>query len=181
MPRINPLPVEEADAATRQKLDAAKSKLGILPNLLTTLARAPAALNGYLDLSEALARGVLSSRHREMISLVTAQANLCQYCLSAHTLLGKSAGLSDDAILAARRGKGLDPIDTAIAGLALAVVNERGRVSSDILASAKAAGLDERQIIEVVANVALNVLTNFANNVAQTEIDFPEVTLATAA
>ncbi|HJP69848.1 MAG TPA: carboxymuconolactone decarboxylase family protein, partial [Sphingomicrobium sp.] len=68
-----------------------------------------------------------------------------------------------------------------IAGLALAVVNERGRVSSDILASAKAAGLDERQIIEVVANVALNVLTNFANNVAQTEIDFPEVTLATAA
>ena len=181
MPRINPLPLDSADASTRAKLDAVRAKLGMLPNLFTTFANAPAALNGYLSLSEALAGGSLAPRHREIVSLATAQANNCQYCLSAHTLLGKGAGLSDQSIRAARRGHGIDPIDQAVAELALLLVSERGHATDQALASARAAGLSDPQIIEVVANVALNILTNFVNNLARTEIDFPVVEVAEAA
>jgi uncharacterized peroxidase-related enzyme len=181
MPRINPLPLDSADAATREKLNAVKTKLGVLPNLFTTFANAPAALSGYLNFSEALSHGLLAPRHREIISLATAQANNCQYCLSAHTLLGKGAGLSDEAIHAARRGKGLVPIDDAVAKLALLLVIERGHATDEALANARAAGLSDPEIIEVVANVALNILTNFANNVAKTEVDFPIVEVAEAA
>lgn len=177
MPRIAPIAADQTDAATQVTLDAIKAKVGMVPNLHKTFAKAPAALNGYLALGDALAKGVLTQRQREIVALATAQRNACHYCISAHTLLGKSAGLSPEQIAAARRGAGADPVDNAIAALAVALVETRGSVSDGVLAEARLAGLSEAQIIEVIANVAYNGLTNFTNNVAQTDIDFPVVSL----
>jgi len=181
MPRIHPITADTAEPATRETLDAIKVKAGMIPNLHATFAHAPAVLNGYLALADALTKGVLTAQHREIISLTTAQANGCQYCLSAHTLLGKNAGLSEEAIHAARRGVGLNATDQAIAELTLHLVNERGHLTDQVVAAARTAGLNDAQIIEIVANVALNILTNFTNNVARTQIDFPIVELASAA
>jgi AhpD family alkylhydroperoxidase len=98
MAQIAPLNLETADAATAATLNAVKAKLGMVPNMFATLAHAPAALNGYLGLSETLGTGRLTAAQREIVALAAGQANRCQYCLSAHTLIGKGAGLSAEAI-----------------------------------------------------------------------------------
>lgn len=179
MPRITP--VTTTDAATQSTLDAVKAKIGMVPNLYATFAQAPAVLNGFLALGDALSKGVLTAAQREIVALATAQTNGCHYCISAHTLLGKGAGLSADAMLEARQGKGANAIDTALAALAVKLVETRGSISDADLAAARAAGLDDTQIVEVIAHVAYNTLTNFTNNVAQTDIDFPVVSLTLAA
>lgn len=112
----------EVDASTQATLDAIKAKVGMVPNLHRTFAKAPAVLNAYLAFGEAMGGGVLSPRQREIVALATAQRNGCHYCLSAHTLLGKGAGLSADQIQAARRGEGADAKDKAIAVLAVKLV-----------------------------------------------------------
>lgn len=177
MARIAPLNPAEAAGDVKTTLDAVKGKLGIVPNLFTTFARSPAVLNAYLGYSDALSKGALTPAQREIVALATAQANECEYCLAAHTLLGKGAGLSPDAIRAARKGDAASVIDAGVAALARAVAQSRGKISDVDLAAARAAGLDDARIVEVIAQVSLNVLTNFTNNVAQTTVDFPPVAL----
>lgn len=181
MTRIAPINPAVADATVKATLDAVKAKLGVVPNLVATFAQSPAVLNAYLAFSDALSKGALSARQREIVALATAQVNECHYCLSAHTLLGKNAGLSPDGVLAARKGAAADATDNAIAGLAKAVAASRGHVADADLAAARKGGLDDSTIIEVVGQVTLNVLTNFTNNVARTKVDFPEVSVSLAA
>lgn len=178
IPTVNP---ETVDAATKATLDAVKKQIGMVPNLFKVFAQAPAVLNANLAFGGELAKGALSAKQREIVSLATAQVNECHYCLSAHTLMGKGAGLSSDGIKAARAGQGETAIDNAIAALARRVTETRGQLTDAELAAARAAGLTDALIVEVVANVAHNVLTNFTNNVAQTTIDFPAVDVALAA
>ena len=175
MPRIAPIDPAQADAGVAAVLAAVKARLGMTPNLFSTLARSPAALNGYLAFSDALAKGALTARQREIVALAVAQANACGYCLSAHSLLGKGVGLSPEDLRRAREGRVEDALDDAVAQLARRVVETKGEVGDADLAAARAAGLDDARLIEVIANVAINVLTNFTNNVAQTDIDFPKV------
>lgn len=175
MTRIAPLTVDAADAATATTLKGVKAKLGMVPNLFATLANAPAALRGYLGLSETLGSGRLTAAQREIVALAAGQANRCGYCLSAHTLLGKGAGLSADAISAARQGQGGNALDNAIAGFSRALVEHRGVVPAEDLADYRRAGLDDGLILEVIANIALNTLTNYTNHVAGTAVDFPAV------
>ncbi len=181
MPRIAPIDTAHAAAEVQATLSAVKAKIGMVPNLFTTFAQSPAVLKGYLGFSDALAHGALTGKQREIISLAVAQANGCHYCLSAHTLMGKGAGLSPEGIAAARRGNAQDPRDNAVATFARRVVETKGQVTDADVASARSAGLDDARLIEVIANVALNVLTNFTNNVAHTDIDFPKVDVALSA
>lgn len=181
MPHIHPVNPDQTDAGTAATLQAVKAKLGILPNLFTTLAQAPAALNGYLQLSQSLSQGRLSARQREMIAIAVAQENACVYCLSAHAALGKGAGLSADDIERARHGGAQSAMDNALTGLALCIVQSRADISDGTLSSARQAGLDDGLIIEIIAHVALNVLTNYVNRIAGTEVDFPVFDLSSAA
>ena len=178
---ITPLATSAADAATAATLSAVKAKIGMIPNLYATLAKAPAALASLLQVNDAVGAGQLSGKEREVVALATAQANGCQYCVSAHTLLGKMVGLSPEQISHARNGAGNDRRSHAIAALATAIVNKRGHVDTEVLNGFKADGLSEGDILEVVANVVANTLTNYTNNVARTEIDFPVVALQLAA
>jgi uncharacterized peroxidase-related enzyme len=181
MPRINPVNLDQTDAKTAATLKAVKAKLGMLPNLFTTLAQAPAALNGYLQLSESLSQGRLSARQREMIAIATAQENACAYCLSAHAAIGQSVGLSEEDIERAQHGGAHDPKDDAVTEFALRIVQSRADISDSVLNAARQAGLDDGLIIEVITHVALNVLTNYINRIAGTEVDFPVVDLGNAA
>lgn len=178
MPRIALIDASHADAAVRATLSAVKAKIGMVPNLFSTFAQSPAVLNGYLAFSDALGRGSLTAKQREIIALAVAQANECHYCLSAHTVMGKGAGLSPEGIRKAREGKAATAIDAGVAAFARRVVDTRGQVTDADIAAARSAGLDDAHIVEVIGNVAINVLTNYTNNVALTEIDFPKVDVA---
>lgn len=177
MARIQPLNRNNASAPVAATLDAVKAKIGVVPNLFATFANAPAALNGYLAFSEALTHGRLTPAQRESLALAIGQANSCQYCLSAHTLLGKGAGLSPAAIRDARDGHAGDPVTDALVKLAVKIAQQRGVLSDKDLAEARTAGVDDGLIVEVVAHVALNTLTNYTNHIAATDIDFPVVQL----
>lgn len=177
MARISTIKRNEADAQLAIVFDAVKAKIGVVPNLFATFANSPAVLNGYLAFSDALTHGRLSAAQRETLALAIGQANSCQYCLSAHTLLGKGAGLDVAAIKDARQGNATDPITNALAKLAVKIVTQRGVLSDADINEAKDAGVDDGLIIEVIASVALNTLTNYTNHIAATEIDFPVVQL----
>ena len=173
--RISPIDPAAAQGKAKELLAAVKATLGITPNMMRAMAQSPAALEGYLALNGALAKGALPATLREQIALAVAQVNGCEYCLSAHAALGKRAGLNADQIGAARRGRSPDDKSTAALVLAQAVVEKRGDIADEQLVAARNAGLGDGEIVEVVAHVALNVLTNYFNLVARTEIDFPRV------
>jgi uncharacterized peroxidase-related enzyme len=181
MPRIKPIDPAQADAQTTATLNAVHRKLGVLPNIFTTFARSPAALESYVQFSEQLSKGRLRAAQRERIALAVAQDNACQYCLSAHAAIGRGAGLSDEDIDQARQGRGETAQDAAITAFALQVVRQRGSLSDEELSAARDSGLDDGLIVEIIANVALNVLTNYLNKIAGTEVDFPALDLRLAA
>ena len=175
MNRIQQIDPASATGKSKQLLDAVQSKLGIVPNLTRVLANAPAALEGYLNFSGALAGGGLSAKVREQIALAVAQGNNCDYCLSAHTFIGGKVGLGEKQIAAARQAVATTDKDDAILKLALSIVVQKGEVSDAALKNARSAGLTDADIVETTANVALNIFTNYVNHVAQTVVDFPEV------
>jgi uncharacterized peroxidase-related enzyme len=175
MTRIPALDPAQAPDRSKPMLANVQKALGITPNLMKALANSPAALDGYLKLDSALSHGVLNGQLRERLSLTVAQANSCDYCLSAHTAIGQGAGLAADELAAARKGDSADAKIAAGLHFAQEVNNQRGQVSDDAVATVRAAGYNDAEIAELVANVALNVLTNYFNNVAQTDIDFPVV------
>jgi uncharacterized peroxidase-related enzyme len=182
MSRIAIPTVEQAPAASKPLLDAVRKQLGVAPNLMKLVGHSPAALEGYLSLNGALAKGVLDGALRERIALTVAEFNGCEYCLAAHTYLGKNlAKLSESEIRAAREGGSSEAKADAALRFARRVASEHGRVSDADLTALRAAGFDDAGIIEIVVNVALNVLTNYVNNVALTDVDFPKVDLRRAA
>jgi uncharacterized peroxidase-related enzyme len=163
------------DSKVATTLSQVGKSLGMVPNLFATLGNAPVALDGFLTLSKMLSRGRLTARQSEILALAVAQENECQYCLSAHTASSKGVGLDDAGALKARKGDGYDPFERALASFAKTIVRKRGHVSDEEIESARKAGIDDGLVMEIVANVALNTLTNYANEVADTEIDFPVV------
>ncbi len=175
MPRLKALTKTDANEKARPLLDGVEKKLGMVPNLMATMANSPAVLEGYLGFTSALAKGSLPAKLREQIALVVGETNDCQYCLAAHAALGRMAGLSDEEIADSRRGSSPDRKTEAALTFARKVVAERGWVSDDDVAGLRTAGFDDGAIAEIVANVAVNIFTNYFNHVAGTKVDFPEV------
>lgn len=177
MTRIaTPATIADAPAASQPQLEAVKRQLGLVPNLFRVVANSPAALDGYLGLSAALSKGTLPAATRERVALAVAEINGCDYCLSAHSYLGKAlAKLDESEILANRNGFSNDAKADAAVRFAALVTRARGHVSDDDVRAVKLAGYDDAQIVEIIAHVALNTLTNTLNEVARTVIDFPPV------
>lgn len=183
MSRIpTPASIEASPAASQPLLQAVQKQLGSMPNLFRVTGNSPAALEGYLGLNGALAKGKLDAPTRERIALAVAEINGCGYCLSAHTYLGKKLAKLDDAKIAANRsGTSHDAKADAAVRFAVKIVTERGHVASADLDAVRAAGYGDAEIVEIVLHVALNTLTNYVNEVAGTDIDFPVVPVRRAA
>ncbi len=176
MSRISIPSVENSAPAAQPLLAAVQKQLGVVPNLMRLVGQSPAALEGYLSLSGALGKGQLGVQLRERIALAVAEANGCDYCLSAHSYLGQHvAKLSASDMDAAREGHAADATADAALVFARRVLDTRGHVADADLAAVRGAGFNEGAVVEIVFNVALNVLTNYINSVADTDVDFPHV------
>jgi len=175
MNRIYQTEPTTATGKTGQLFNTVQNGLGFVPNLMRVLGNSPAAIEGYLGFSATLAGGMLPAKLREQIALAVAEINGCGYCLSVHTLLGGKAGLTQQEILAARRSSATDGKSDAALKFARNVTLQRGDIADTDLQAVRSAGLNDGEIVEVVQNVVLNILTNYTNNVARTVIDFPEV------
>ena len=169
MPRLQAVNPAKATGKVKQLLDAAQAKLGLTPNMMKTMAQSPAVLEAYLNFSGALAGGALDTQFREEIALTVAQANSCEYCLAAHTAIGGLVKLTKEEIVAARQAQERQAKRDAGLKFAQTIVVEKGEVSDDAVHRVRAAGYSDGEIAEIVANVAVNIFTNYFNHVAQTE------------
>ncbi len=173
MPRLNTIESENADEQLRPLYDGITAKLGMVPNIMRTMANSPAVLQAYLGFSGALAGGTLSAALREQIALVVGEVNQCKYCVAAHTVIGGMVGLDQDAIIASRKGESTDARTQAALDVARAMVDQQGFVDDQQFESLRDAGFNDGEIAEIVANVCLNLFTNYFNHVAETSVDFP--------
>jgi len=174
MSRLAPVDPSTAEGKTKELLDKVQSKLGRLPNIFKHFAVSPAVLEAYLGLSEALNNASLSQQIREQIALAIGEENGCDYCLAAHSAIGKMAGLDAEAIQLSRQATAKEPKVAAILQFALKVVKDRAEVSDADVQTLKEAGVSDAEIAEIITAITLNLFTNYFNHIVDPEIDFPK-------
>ncbi len=175
MSRLSAINPDQATGQAHKLLQGVQSKLGFAPNIMKTMANSPAVLQGYLDFSNALSKGNLSPKLREQIALAVSEVNDCQYCLAAHSAIGRSVGLSEETIVDSRRGESPDTKEATILAFTRNVVENRGWVSDEEVDKLRKVDFSQGNIVELIANISLALFTNYFNHVAQTEVDFPAV------
>jgi uncharacterized peroxidase-related enzyme len=181
MSRVEVINPATATGEAANLLSAVQQKLGLVPNFIRVLANSPAALEAFLGLHGIAGAGALDSKTRERIALAVAEENSCQYCVSAHTAIGRKAGLDAHEILANREGRSEDVKADASLAFARALLEDLGNVTEADFEAVRAAGHSDAEIIEIITHVALNIFTNVLAKATKVEIDFPEVQLKSAA
>lgn len=178
MSRIAVIDRNTADTEQQQLLDAVQRELGSVPNFLKVFANSPAALRAFLGLHGIAKEGSLDPQTRERIALALAQQNACEYCLSAHTALGRNAGLNGDEIAANRAGTSQDAKAAIAVKFARSLVEHQGEVTSAEILEVREAGFSDADLVEIITHVGMNLLTNILGKASRVEIDFPKVALA---
>ena len=181
MSRITVVTEDTATLEQRALLNAIQTKLGMVPNFLRVLANSPTALEGFLGLHEIAGNGDLDAQTQERIALALAQSNSCQYCVSAHTAIGRKAGLDAEEIKANRAGDSHDAKAAAAVRFAIALSEHAGEVTNGELNAVREAGYSDAEIVEIIAHVGLNTLSNIVGKASRVAIDFPNVELDLAA
>ena len=181
MARVAIIDPQTAAGETRQLLDAVQSGLGMVPNFIRVLANAPAALSAFLGLHGIAGAGLLDPKTRERIALAVAEQNACQYCVSAHTAIGRKVGLDTQEMLANRLGRSSDTKAEAALTFTRALVEHTGAVTQAEFDAVRAAGHSDGEIIEIITHVAMNIFTNVLGKATEVDIDFPKVELKAAA
>jgi uncharacterized peroxidase-related enzyme len=181
MSRIQLVNDAAATDETRALLSEIHAAFGATPNMFRAVANSPAALRSMWGSFGALGGGVVSARLGEQIAVAIADRNACNYCLAAHTALGRKAGVSAADMTAAQAGNSSDPQTAAALRFALKLVDARGQVSDADVQALRAAGFEDAHIVEIVAHVALNLFTNYVNVALDVPVDFPGVKLRAAA
>ena len=182
MTRLKTVSPESATGKTKELYGVIKGKLGVVPNMMQTMGNSSAFLEGYLNLGGALGNGTLGAKVGELIALTVAEANSCNYCLSAHSYISANLlKLDSNSIDAARNASSADLKTNAILKFAKILVDKKGNVQDSDVAALRQAGVTEGEVGEIIGHVALNILTNYFNTVAGTEIDFPVVEVGLAA
>lgn len=181
MSRLNAVTNEAATPEQQALLSAVQAQLGLVPNFIRVFANSPAALRAFLGIFGIAGEGSLDPQTRERIALALAQQNSCEYCLSAHTALGRNAGLSDSEIAANRAGTSQDAKAAAAVTFARALVDNMGDVTTAEIQAVRDAGYSDAEIVEIITHVGLNVLTNVLGKASRIDIDFPKISLEQAA
>ena len=177
MSRITLIDQHNANVEQQALLDAIQGQLGMVPNFLKVFANSPVALQAFLGLHGVANAGSLSPQTRERIALALAQQNTCEYCLSAHTAMGRKAGLTGDEIAAARAGSSEDAKAAVAVKLARSLVEHKGDITTAELIEAREAGYTDADIVEIITHVGMNLLTNILGKASRVDIDFPKVAL----
>ena len=173
MERLKIVDPETAEGKPREMMEGVKHKLGMVPNIMRIMANSPAGFGAYLGMSTALAGGSFSPVLREQIAILVGKLNGCDYCVAAHSFIGKNAGLSDEQVQNALNAKGSDARTDAVLNFVKVMVEKRAEVTDEEVAALKNAGVSDAEVVELIAVVCLNIFTNYFNHVANTPVDFP--------
>lgn len=180
MSRVQLIDSSNTTANRQALLEQVHKAFGATPNMFKAVANSPAALKSMWGSFGALGSGVLGAKLGEQIAVAIADKNRCEYCLAAHTVLGKGAGATAEEMSAAQAGQSADPKTAAALTFALKVVSNRAQVNNEDVAQLRSAGFDDEHIVEILAHVALNIFTNYVNVAFDVPVDFPKVALNAA-
>lgn len=178
------VPLIDANLTTPDRkalLEQIHGAFGATPNMFRAVANSPAALKSMWGSFGALGEGVIPAKLGEQIAVAVADRNGCEYCLAAHTALGRKAGASAEEMSAAQGGNAADPKTAAALRFALKLVEARGQVGDADVQAVRAAGFGDQEIVEILAHVALNLFTNYVNVAFAVPVDFSAVKLRRAA
>jgi AhpD family alkylhydroperoxidase len=172
MATINVPTRDEVSPANQTLFDNLKKSVGTVPNLYATLAHSEHALGNYLAFQNA--KSSVTGKAREVVNLVVSQVNACEYCLAAHTVIGKMHGFTDAQVLEIRSGKaGFDARLDALARLAKDIVSERGHADPALVDAFLAAGWTLENLVDVIVIVGDKTVTNYLHGVTRVPVDFP--------
>ncbi|RZI86365.1 MAG: carboxymuconolactone decarboxylase [Rubrivivax sp.] len=177
MTRIALLDHTSASTKSQSLLTQIHQAFGATPNMFKAVAHSPAALQSMWGSFAALSGGVLDAKLGEQIAVAVADRNACDYCLAAHTALGRKAGATADEMAAAQSGESADPKTAAALRFALKLVNDRGQLDDADVQALRQQGFSDESMVEIVAHVALNLFTNYVNVALKVPVDFPAVKL----
>jgi uncharacterized peroxidase-related enzyme len=177
MSRINVVTNDTANAEQRTLLNAIQAQLGMVPNFLKVLANSPVALKAFLGLHGVANEGSLDPQTRERIALALAEQNSCEYCASAHTAIGRKAGLTRAEMESNRAGSSQDAKAAIAVKFARSLVEHKGEVTTAEIMEVRNAGYSDADIVEIITHVGMNILTNILGKASRVEIDFPRVEL----
>ena len=164
--------IETAPEGAKPFLNAAKSAYGFVPNLLGTMAEAPAILEGYMTLAGIFDKTDLSETERQIILMTNNRLNGCEYCMAAHTSISQGAGVPGDVVNSLRTNTPIaDPKLEALRTFAAVINEKRGWPEPSDIEPFLAAGYTRQNILEVILGTALKVMSNYTNHVAATELD----------
>lgn len=178
MTHFTPIEPDTASGKAAELLTQVQKSLGTTPNMTKAMAHSPTLLKSYLALFSAVGTGTLSAAVRARLAIATAQLNGCEYCLSSHTYIGANVTKVDAAELeSARKGQSADPHVAALLKLSNSIAENAGDIDEADITAALEAGVTESEIGELVANLALNTMTNYFNVMARVDNDWPVVAL----
>ena len=175
MSRIPLIDPTEADPRIRPQLSRIDGAFGTVPNMFRAVANSPAALQSMWGAFGAFSTGSLGAALTEQVAVAVADRNRCRYCLAAHTALGTNAGLDEASLAAAQAARADDPRVQALLEFVVALVDRHGQVDDDGIQSLREHGWTDEQIVETIAQVALNLFTNYVNIALDVPVDFPAV------
>lgn len=175
MQRVHSVNPQFAQGRTKELLEAVQQAFGMIPNTAKVMANSPAVLDSFLVFCSAMGQTHIGETLHNQVKLNTSETNSCDYCTSILCAIAPSAGLSVEEILAGRTGKSKDPRTDAALKFADAVLETHGKVTDEQIGAVRQAGFGDTEIVEIVASVALGCFTNFLNNVADTELDIPQM------
>lgn len=175
MSRLHTIALSEATGRAAELFAAVKGSIGKVPNSYVGIGgNSPVALEAVLSLEAALKKSSLSAQDIEVVKLVVSETTGCDYCLAAHTLMGKKIGLTREAMLALRQGRPSgDARNDALAKFTLHLLTTSGTVAGDVVTAVKQAGVTDAQIVDTTMAVASIAFTNLFNRINDTTLDFP--------
>lgn len=180
MSRINLVTTEQANDKQLALYAEIEKQIGIVPNFFKIFANSPVALQAFLGLHSIASEGELDSKTKERIALGLAEQNACQYCVSAHTAIGSSVGLTADEMNANRSGGSQDAKAAVAVKFARSLAENNGEVNTSELLEIRGAGYSDAEIVEIITHVGMNILTNILGKASRVAIDFPKVELQLA-
>ena len=174
MKTLKALQANQVDESTQHVFEAIKQKVGMLPNLYASMGNSPQLLKGFLAFEDTLKQGFFSNKENEAIALAVSQANNCEYCLSAHSTIGKMLGYSENQIIEIRQGNVSDSKLAALTTLARELTEKRGKASPEAVESFLSQGYTHQALAELIGMVAVRSITNYIFSNGDFDIDFPK-------
>lgn len=172
MTTINVPTRDEVSPANEAIFDKLKSSLGMVPNLYATLAHSEHALGSYLAFQNA--KSSITGKAREIVNLVVSQVNDCEYCLAAHTVIGKMNGLTDEQMLEIRSGTAsFDAKFDALARLVKNIAVNRGHADQALVEAFFAAGWTQANLVDTIVVIGDKTVTNYLHGTTRVPVDFP--------